>query len=215
MNPPAPFTPATPATRATKPTDVLDFWLGDGLAQGWPTQDMNKRWFQGSAALDQDIKTRFGKDLAQAMSGGLKDWESDAHSRLALIILLDQFSRNVFRGTAQAFAGDARARQLTQQALAAHEDLQLSWVARAFLYMPLMHAEDAQLQQESVDCFCRLLADVPAPIKPLIQGNLKFAREHQAMIARFGRFPYRNAVLHRASTPEETEFLANGPRYGQ
>ena len=214
MSPPAPPTHVTP-TPATKPTDILDFWLGDGMAQGWPTQEMNKRWFQGGAALDQEISTRFGQDVAQALKGALKDWEGEPRSRLALVILLDQFSRNVFRGTAQAFAGDARARQLTLLTLAAQEDQQLPWVARVFLYMPLMHAEDAALQQKCVDCFTRLLAEVPAPLKPRIQGNLDFAREHQAMIARFGRFPYRNAVLQRASTPEETEFLVKAPRYGQ
>jgi uncharacterized protein (DUF924 family) len=209
------MTPSAPGSPATTPGEVLDFWLGDGMAQGWPTQDLNKRWFQGGAALDQEISTRFGKDVVQAVSGALKDWENQTHSRLALVILLDQFSRNVFRATAQAFAGDARARQLTLQTLAAHEDQQLPWVARIFLYMPLMHAEDAALQEESVARFSQLLAEAPENLKPRIQGNLDFAREHQGIIARFGRFPYRNATLQRISTPEEAEFLVKGPRYGQ
>lgn len=209
------MTPSEPGGPATTPADILDFWLGDGMAQGWPTQDLNKRWFQGGAALDQEISARFGKDVVQAVSGALKDWESQTHSRLALVILLDQFSRNVFRGTAQAFAGDARARQLTLETLAAHEDQQLPWVARVFLYMPLMHAEDAALQKESVARFSQLLAEAPENLKPRIQGNLDFAREHQGIIARFGRFPYRNATLQRTSTPEEAEFLVKGPRYGQ
>ena len=199
----------------TTPTDILDFWLGDGMAQGWPADNINKRWFQGGAKLDAQIKTRFGADVVQAIAGALKSWEDQTHSRLALIILLDQFSRNVFRATAQAFAGDIRARQLTLQALAKQDDLQLPWVGRVFLYMPLMHAEDATLQQQSVARFSQLLADVPASLKPHIQGNLKFAHEHQAIIARFGRFPYRNAVLNRISTPEEETFLLNAPRYGQ
>ena len=194
---------------------ILDFWLADGLRTGWPAQDMNPVWFGGGLALDQEITARFGADVMLAVKGGLQDWEPQTHSRLALVILLDQFSRNVFRATAQAFAGDARARQLTLQTLAAHEDQQLPWVARVFLYMPLMHAEDAALQKESVARFSQLLAEAPEHLKPCIQGNLDFAREHQGIIARFGRFPYRNATLHRSSTPEEAEFLVKGPRYGQ
>ena len=204
---------STPST--THPTEVLDFWLGDGMAQGWPSKDMNKRWFLGGAKLDEEIRTRFGADVEQAVGGALKHWESQADSRLALIILLDQFSRNVFRATAQAFAGDARARALTLQALAASEDLHLPWVARLFLYMPLMHAEDAALQQERVARFTQLLAEAPANLKPRIQGSLNFAHEHQHIIARFGRFPYRNAALNRSSTHEEETFLLNAPRYGQ
>ena len=206
---------SAPATPATAPADILAFWLGDGMAQGWPTQDLNKRWFLGGAALDEEIRTRFGADVVQAVGGALQNWEGQAQSRLALVILLDQFSRNVFRGTAQAFAGDARARQLALQTLAAHEDLQLPWVARVFLYMPLMHAEDAALQEECVARFSQLLAEAPEQLKPRIQGNLDFAREHQGIITRFGRFPYRNAVLKRASTPEEDAFLLKAPRYGQ
>lgn len=211
----SPSVPATPASPASRPSDILDFWLGDGMAQGWPTQDLNKRWFQGGAKLDEEIKTRFGAEVVQAVAGALQGWEAHVDSRLALVILLDQFSRNVFRATAQAFAGDERARKLTLQTLAAHEDVELPWVARVFLYMPLMHAEDAALQEESVACFSRLLAEVPANLQPRIQGNLDSAREHQGIITRFGRFPYRNAVLHRASTPEEEEFLRKAPRYGQ
>lgn len=206
---------SAPAGPATTPAEVLDFWLGDGMARGWPTQDLNKRWFLGGAALDEEIRSRFGADVVQAVGGALQSWEGPVHSRLALVILLDQFSRNVFRATAQAFAGDARARQLTLRTLAARADLQLPWVARVFLYMPLMHAEDAALQQECVDRFAQLLAEAPEHLKPRIQGHLDFAREHQGIITRFGRFPYRNAVLKRVSTPEEEAFLLKAPRYGQ
>lgn len=207
--------PSTPDRPATTPADILDFWLGDGLAQGWPTQNLDKRWFRGGAALDEEIRAHFGADVLRAVGGALQDWEGQAQSRLALVILLDQFSRNMFRGSAQAFAGDARARQLTLQTLAADEDRQLPWVARVFLYMPLMHAEDAALQQECVARFSQLLAEVPASLKPRIQGHLDFAREHQGIITRFGRFPYRNSVLGRASTAQELNFLKNGPRFGQ
>ena len=203
------------ASAPTLPAQILDFWLGDGLALGWPTQNLNERWFRGGAALDREINDRFGPDVRLAVQGGLQDWETPLHSRLALLLLLDQFTRNVFRGTGQAFDGDARAQQLTLQTLAHDEDLQLPWVGRVFIYMPLMHAEDAALQEKSVACFSQLLAVAPAALKPKLQGNLDFARQHQDIITRFGRFPYRNAALGRLSTPEENDFLRNGPRFGQ
>ncbi|MGH8848737.1 MAG: DUF924 family protein [Polaromonas sp.] len=203
------------ASTQASPADILDFWLGDGLALGWPTQNLGTRWFGGGAALDQEIKARFGAQVAQAVSGGLQDWEAQSFSRLALVLLLDQFTRNVFRATGQAFDGDARAQQLVLQTLARQEDRQLPWVARVFTYMPLMHAEDLALQEECVARFSQLLADAPETLKQRLQGHLEFARRHQDIIARFGRFPYRNAVLGRANTPEEEEFLRKGPRFGQ
>ena len=194
---------------------ILNFWFADGLRTGWPAQEMNPVWFGGGLALDQEIRARFGADVMLAMKGGLQDWELQPHSRLALVILLDQFTRNVFRGTGQAFDGDQRARRLVLRTLASQEHRQLPWVGRVFLYMPLMHAEDAALQATCVACFSRLVDDAPAALKPGLQGNLDFARQHQDIITRFGRFPYRNAVLGRTSTPEEETFLIEGPRFGQ
>lgn len=211
----APDNPPLHTIAHTTPTEILEFWLGDGLALGWPTQDLNRRWFNGGPALDREIKTRFGADVVQALQGGLQDWELQLNSRLALVILLDQFTRNLFRASAQAFDGDARAQQLALQTLLRQEDTQLPWVGRVFICMPLMHAEEAALQDQSVACFSKLLADAPASLKPQLQGNLDFARTHQSMIARFGRFPYRNAALGRTSTAEEKDFLLSGPRFGQ
>ena len=207
--------PAPGSDLTASPAEVLDFWLGDGWVLGWPTQNLNPRWFQGGAALDQEIRSRFATGVALAVGGELENWESQADSRLALVILLDQFTRNVFRGTAQAFEGDARAQQLTLQTLARQEDQALSWVARVFTYMPLMHAETASLQAQSVACFSQLVALAPPELKTKLQGSLDIAHEHQHIIARFGRFPYRNAALGRISTPAEQEFLINGPRFGQ
>ena len=195
--------------------EILDFWLGDGVALGWPSTDLSKRWFLGGALLDTEVRARFGQAVEQALQGGLTDWEETPHSRLALVILLDQFSRNVFRGAAQAFDGDVRALQLTQHTLAQQQDRLLPWVGRVFMYMPLMHAEDAALQATSVSCFSQLLAEAPDSLKPKLQGNLDAARQHSDIIGRFERFPYRNAVLGRSSTVEEMEFLRNGPRFGQ
>ena len=210
-----PHTSLPTEARLPTPTDILNFWLGDGMALGWPSEDMNRRWFLGGATLDDEIRSRFGHAVQAARQGELAPWEASLHSRLALLILLDQLSRNVFRGTAGAFDGDAHAQQLTLNTLAQQEDRLLPWVGRVFLYMPLMHAEDLALQEKCVACFSQLVADAPNELKPKLQGNLDFAIEHRGIIARFGRFPYRNAVMGRTSSAEEKDFLRDGPRFGQ
>lgn len=212
-----PTTPSSsaPSTTSTTPAEVLDFWLGDGVRNEWPTQDQAKRWFSGGAELDAGIRARFGADVAAAVAGDLRAWELAPLTRLALVILLDQFTRNVYRGKAQAFAGDARAQQLAQQTINSSEDRQLPWAGRVFLYMPLMHAENLALQDACVASFTRLVADAPDTLKPRLQDNLDFARKHRDIVARFGRFPYRNAALGRSDTPEEKDFLLKGPRFGQ
>jgi uncharacterized protein (DUF924 family) len=213
-----PTTPSSsPSARNanTTPDQVLDFWLGDGIDKEWPTQDLGKRWFGGGAELDADIRARFGAAVQQAVAGGLQDWEQAPLTRLALLILLDQFTRNVFRGKAQAFAGDARAQQLVLRTITSGEDLQLPWAGRVFLYMPLMHAESLALQDECVASFTRLVADAPESLKARLRNNLDFARQHRDIVVRFGRFPYRNAVMGRPDTPEEKDFLVKGPRFGQ
>lgn len=216
-NIPASFTntDATETSSAVMADAILDFWFADGLRTGWPTHEMNPVWFGADPALDASISTRFGAQVLQAVAGGLTHWESQPTSRLALVILLDQFTRNVFRGTGQAFDGDRRARQLVLHTLALEEDQQLPWVGRVFMYMPLMHAEDPLLQEQCVARFSRLVADAPEALKQRLQGNLDFARQHRDIIARFGRFPYRNAALGRSNTPEEKDFLLKGPRFGQ
>jgi uncharacterized protein (DUF924 family) len=215
MTEPTTPSPTEVSTANTTPAKVLDFWLGDGIENEWPTQDLGKRWFGGGAELDADIRARFGADVTNAVAGGLQDWEQQPLTRLALVILLDQFTRNVFRGKAQAFAGDARAQQLVLRTIASGEDGQLPWAGRVFLYMPLMHAENLALQDECVASFTRLVADAPESLKVRLQNNLDFARQHRDIVVRFGRFPYRNAVLGRADTPEEKDFLLKGPRFGQ
>lgn len=205
---------------------ILDFWFADGLALGWPSRDLSVQWFGTDAALDRQIDQQFGPWVRLAQAGGLQGWEQDAASgatpagipggtQLALVLLLDQLSRNMFRGTAQAFAGDARAQRLVSNALAQGLDARLPWIARVFLYMPLMHAEHLALQDECVRRFSALAAQVPATLQARIASHLDFARQHRDIIIRFGRFPYRNAALGRANTAQEQEFLKKGPRFGQ
>jgi uncharacterized protein (DUF924 family) len=195
--------------------DVLDFWFGDGLRCDWPSTDQQPLWFGGGAEQDETIRRRFGALVESALSGGLAEWERTPLTRLALLIVLDQFSRNVYRSQARAFAGDARAQQLVLTALAAGEDTRLARVGCVFLYMPLMHAEDLALQERCVACFTELHSHSPPALREKLASNLHFAIEHRDTIQRFGRFPHRNAVLGRESSAEEEAFLKDGPRYGQ
>ena len=133
--------PSSPITALADCQTVLDFWFGDGLAAGWPSGGRKGLWWGGGAELDQNIKTRFGDWVQQAVAGGLKGWEADPLNRLALVILLGQFTRNVHRRSALAFAGDSRSQALVSDALTKGMDQQLPWVGRVFFYMPLMHAE--------------------------------------------------------------------------
>ncbi|WP_395055619.1 DUF924 family protein [Polaromonas sp.] len=197
------------------PASVLDFWLGDNHASGWPSRDMGKQWFGGSPELDRQIADRFGAQVAVALAGGLQEWEADPLNRLALVILLDQFPRNIHRGKAQAFAGDARAQQLVTDALALGIHTQLPWVGRMFFYMPLMHAEDLPLQEEGVRRFRELAGEVPEDLRVTLTSSLRFAEQHRDIIARLGRFPYRNNALGRTNTALEFDFLKDGPRFGQ
>src|SRR5690606_12956157 len=136
------------------------------------------------------ITQRFGNLVETALNGGLTEWETSQPSRLALILVLDQFTRNVHRGEGRAFAGDERAQQLVLESLEQGQDQTLARVGRVFLYMPLMHAENLELQQECVRRFEDLVEHSPPALKQTLSGNLKFAREHRDIIERFGRFPY-------------------------
>jgi uncharacterized protein (DUF924 family) len=194
---------------------VLDFWLADGLTDGWPSGKAADLWFRSSPAFDAQIDTQFGSLVRQAVNGGLTEWERAPLSRLALVILLDQFTRNVFRGKAEAFGGDARAQALVAQALAAGEDEQLPLCGRVFMYMPLEHAEDLALQEECVRRFQHLADTAPPALKADMDDHLDYAHRHRDIVARFSRFPHRNATLGRESTPEEIAYLKDGERFGQ
>ena len=211
------FTLKTSVNTLTPPSphDVLDFWFGDGLARGWCSDQRDGLWFGGGTALDEKIRSRFGALVEQAVNGGLTEWESRIDTRLALILLLDQFTRNVFRGQARAFAGDARAQRLSLHAHASGMDAELATVGCVFMALPLEHAEDMALQAESVLRFQRLHDTCAPELRDALAGYLQYAKEHHDIVARFGRFPHRNQALDRLSTPEEEDFLKHGPRFGQ
>lgn len=197
---------ASPSNESVTPQSVLDFWFSETMA---------KRWFTGEKDLDEEIRSKFGKQVALALAGDLIEWESEPSSRLALVLLLDQLPRNIFRGKAQAFTGDERAQRLVSIGLARGADLSLPWLGRVFFYMPLMHAEDLQLQEEGVRRYSSLAAAAPQDLRDVMQSSLAYAEQHRDIIARLGRFSHRNSALGRTSTALEFEFLKTGPRFGQ
>lgn len=182
---------------------VLNYWFG---ALGSANDDqVRSLWFTKSAATDADISTRFSTLIEAALAGGLQDWAATAQGRLARIVLLDQFTRNVFRGQARSFAGDplalADAMHLLDQDRSGFE--QLPPLQRWFALMPLEHAEDAAIQARCVAEF-----EQQARLDPRLQGALDYARKHEAVIQQFGRFPHRNPILGRDSSPAELAYLA-------
>jgi len=177
--------------------EILEFWFGDGS-----DPEHERRWFAQDAAFDQACKTGFLADHERAAGGELERWKEAPSSALALIVLLDQFPRNIFRGTPRAFATDPKARAVAKDAVARGFDLALPPVRRPFIYLPFQHSENLDDQNESVRLFRKLAAEHPA-----MAGYVEYAEHHIGVIRRFGRFPHRNAVLGRISTPEEAESI--------
>ena len=194
--------------------DVLTFGVGDAGGD-WPPASVSRRWFKSTPARDAEIEERFGDRVRAALQRELVDWEREAGSRLALIVLLDQFTRNIYRGTADAFAGDHRGATLCLEGLSTGMDRRLDWAGQVFFCMPLMHAEDEDLQKRSVACYRDIQARAPEVARAAIGHSLKAAEEHSRIIRRFGRFPHRNQVLGRESTAEELVFLETAKRHGQ
>jgi len=188
--------------------DVLRFWFGSLGPDGTVDEAHRAQWFAASVEVDRRCREAFEADLERAARGELDHWSATPPGQLALIVLLDQFSRNIYRGTARAFAQDAKALALCLEGLERGTDRLLRPIERVFFYMPLQHAEDRDAQRRSVECFEGLLAEVSPLQRPLFEDFLDYARRHGAVIERFGRFPHRNAILGRPSTAEELAFLA-------
>lgn len=188
--------------------DVLDFWFTPD-----PGDAMRTAWFKKDDGFDSEIGRRFGALIDQAVAGGLQEWDKQGPAgTLARILLLDQFTRNVYRGTPQAFAGDAQALAAAQALVASSQDLSLPPLQRSFVYLPYEHAEDLAQQDLAVALYTRLAGDpmvaASAELAKGIAGMLDYAHKHHEVIARFGRFPHRNVILDRPSTPEEQEYLS-------
>ena len=201
---------------AAGPEEVLRFWF-DGVADHAEAIAARSRvWFQVDPEFDRLCRERFGALHERAARGELDEWQETAHGALALVIVLDQFSRNIHRGTGAAFACDERALACCLRARRRGFDEALRPVERMFLYMPFQHTENRERQDESVEVWKALAAGVDAALADFFEGSIEHAREHRDIVHRFGRFPHRNAALGRESTPEEQRYLDGGaPRYGQ
>jgi len=176
------------ATASINANDVLEFWF---------TELGPEHWFDKNPTLDATIRERFGLLYGKAKQCELYPWRATAHGRLAEIIVLDQFPRNMFRDQAQAFETDALALALAQEAVACGADQALPVPRRAFLYLPYMHSESLEIHKTAMQLFNQ----------PGLEGNYAFEIKHKAILEQFGRYPHRNAALGRLSTPQETEFL--------
>ena len=187
---------------------VLDFWFGTCGADGSLDPAKRKMWFGDGRQYDAEIREKFGALHARASRGELNlEWLVTPLGRIALIIVLDQFSRHVHRDTPLAFAQDPAAQQLALEGIKENVDRELIPAQRAFFYIPLEHAEDVELQRLGVRCFDGLAHTVAPAVRKEYESYRDYAERHRDIIERFGRFPHRNAILGRASTPEEIEFL--------
>lgn len=195
---------------------ILSFWFKE---QELTAPQIDRRmdiWFGGDAILDHEIEKEFANDIDAASEGKLAHWANDSHGRLALIILIDQFRRNIYRGTAEAFSMDKLALKLCVEGAMEKKDKGLTPIQRVFFYMPLQHAESRKVQAKSVEVYDRLAEAVSPTLRETFLTVAQFAELHRDIIDQFGRFPHRNVLLDRENMAEEAEYLAgDSPDFGQ
>jgi len=189
---------------------ILQYWFGNSADDAEVVREKTVLWWKKNHEVDEEIRRRFEAMLESEIKGELASWSNSPRGQLARMLLLDQFPRNMYRGTARAFAYDEQARRLARQVLDQGVDRKLRPVERVFIYLPFEHSEDVQDQATGVQLFEALLEEVPATVKQPFQNFLDFAKKHKEIVDNFKRFPHRNALLGRESTPEELEFL-KGP----
>jgi uncharacterized protein (DUF924 family) len=200
---------------------VREYWFGTGRPGAATVKQREALWFSAASpeqqrTLDEEMRQRFGELLQRASRGELDSWADGTRRRLSLVLLLDQFSRNIHRGRARAFENDPKALALALSGMQSGADAALDPLERMFFYMPLQHTESLEVQDESVAAFRRLLGESPEELRPTFENTLAFAEKHREIILRFARFPHRNKVLGRSSTPEESAYLAStGETFGQ
>ncbi len=194
---------------------VLSTWFKDNET-GRMDLPQKQRWFMGGKTLDELLSARFGQTVQKAQAGEFDHWLEDIRGAMAYVILLDQFSRNIYRGAAQAFAGDARALSISQHVLSCADYASLPLTNKVFLFMPFEHDENSASQQTSVALFTDLRDQAPPSLARFAQATLDSAIEHKAIIDQFGRYPHRNATLGRPSTAAEISWLSErGKSFGQ
>lgn len=191
----------------SRPEDILSFWFGQIDPEKAVPPDRGKLWFGGAKETDDILREKFLVDIRCAAAGDYDFWSDSARETLALILLLDQFPRNIFRNTPEAFATDAKALSFSLAGIDSGFDRQLTVVERAFFYLPMEHSEELAMQQKSVAAFRELIDDASPAQKQICESYYDYAVRHYDIIVRFGRFPHRNKILGRTSTAEEFEFL--------
>jgi len=187
--------------------EVLDEWIGPPGPDGKASPEKSRRWWMKDPTFDAFLRERYGSLIEQAIEGGLEAWEDDPHDALALVLLLDQMSRNVHRDTERMYAGDARALALAERLVDSGDVRALLPVERYFVFMPFMHAEDVARQRRCVELFAAMAEGTEGPLREIFASGKEYALRHLEIVERFGRFPHRNSVLGRTSTGEEVEFL--------
>ncbi|WP_434457709.1 DUF924 domain-containing protein [Stutzerimonas urumqiensis] len=187
--------------------DLLRWWFGQGGTAGQVSAEKQRLWFGYRAEQDAEARERFGDLVERALAGELDGWAEQPEGWLALVLLHDQLPRMIFRNTARAFSGDARAQQLVRDGLAQGGDMLLAPIQRVFIYLVLEHAEQLAAQDQSVQCFTQLRDIADRDERVIFDGFLDYAVRHRDVIARFGRFPHRNEALGRESTDAEARFL--------
>jgi len=194
----------------TRLDEVRQFWFGDTCVSPASLPDHQARWFLPDATIDSAVRNRFGTLPDQAMSGTLPHGPDNPADLLALVLILDQFPRQLYRNTVRAFAYDEAARAISKIIIDKALFQTLHPVEQAFVLLPLEHSEDLSDQSHSLQLHETLASQCPPPYRPFIENALDYARRHYAIIKRFGRFPHRNAILNRVSTEDEKQFLAEG-----
>ena len=192
----------------SKQQKIVDFWFGELFADGLAEKKISKRWYKNDPNFDKLMRENFENDIEMAKKGKYGKWKETTLGSLTLILLCDQFTRNIYRDTEKMFSCDEIARVVAQEAIEKGFDRELPMAQRQFIYMPFMHAESNELQEKSVELFQRLRVEVVEHVKEYVP--VKYAKAHQWIIRKFGRFPQRNKILGRTSTSDEIEFL-KGP----
>jgi uncharacterized protein (DUF924 family) len=191
---------------------VLEFWFGENSSQPKSAQEIAKQqsklWWSKNETIDKEIQQRFEPILKALLTGHYNSWFETPQGRLAAIIVLDQFSRNMYRDSAHAFTQDSLGLYWALQGIRQGDDKKLTPLQRVFFYLPLEHCEQLNMQNLAIEKFEQLVADSPKSFTDLAKGFADYAHQHQQVIARFGRFPHRNLLLNRDSTDEELEYLA-------
>ena len=183
-------------------SDVLDFWFGEPASDGFGAY--REAWFEKDKAFDAEVMTRFGKDVAKASAGSYDSWQDTAAGTLALIIMLDQFPRNIFRGLPKAYAADHKARSIARRAIDRRLDQGFGTMQRLFMYLPFEHSENLADQRLCVALYLEILGDFGDEIRDRAHFSVY---RHCEIIERFGRFPHRNEIMRRQSSAEEIAFL--------